>query len=150
MHRTPTQISLLSLFLKSEPHYKILLDILNKTHVGQDIFVEKFNGIVGNITSSNSIVFTDEETPPEGSSHTRALHIQVLYKNYVRALLKLPVDMSHVRSSIMVVRAFDGSCKEVISDIELPIQIGPCTFNIVFQVMEITPAYSFLLGPPWI
>ena len=35
-------------------------------------------------------------------------------------------------------------------DIELPIEIGPCIFNIVFQVMEITPTYRFLLGRPWI
>ena len=35
-------------------------------------------------------------------------------------------------------------------EIELPIQIGPCTFQITFQVMDITPAYSCLLGRPWI
>ena len=50
----------------------------------------------------------------------------------------------------MVVRAFDGTRREVIGDIELPIKIGSCTFNIVFQVMEITPTYNFLLGHPWI
>ncbi|XP_031737546.1 uncharacterized protein LOC116402435 [Cucumis sativus] len=167
MHNTPARISLLSLFLNSEPHRKVLLDILNKAHVGHDISVEKFSGIIGSITSSNSIVFTDDEIPPEGLGHIKALHIQVKYKDYVIArvlvdngsalnimpkstLLKLPVDMSYIKSSTMVVRAFDGSRREVIGDIELPIKIGPCTFNIVFQVMEITPTYSFLLGRPWI
>ena len=29
-------------------------------------------------------------------------------------------------------------------------QIGPCTFNIEFQVMDISPSYNFLLGRPWI
>ncbi|KAA0046011.1 RNA-directed DNA polymerase (Reverse transcriptase), Ribonuclease H [Cucumis melo var. makuwa] len=38
---------------------------LNKAHVGHDISVEKFSGIIGNITSSNSIVFTDDEIPPK-------------------------------------------------------------------------------------
>ena len=50
----------------------------------------------------------------------------------------------------MVVRAFDGSRRDVRGEIELPIQIGPCTFQITFQVMDITPAYSCLLGRPWI
>ncbi|KAL0533834.1 hypothetical protein IC582_028105 [Cucumis melo] len=167
MHHTPARISLLSLFLNSEPHRKALLDILNKAHVGHDISVEKFSGIIGNITSSNSIVFTDDEIPPEGLGHTKALHIQLKCKDYVIArvlvdngsalnimpkstLLMLPVDMSHIKSSTMVVKAFDGSRREVMGDIELPVKIGPCIFNIVFQVMEITPTYSFLLGRPWI
>jgi len=34
--------------------------------------------------------------------------------------------------------------------IDLPIQIGPHTCQITFQVMDINPAYSCLLGRPWI
>ena len=49
-----------------------------------------------------------------------------------------------------LVRAFDGSRREVIGEIELPIQVGPCNFQVVFQVMDILPAYSCLLGRPWI
>ncbi|KAA0054041.1 uncharacterized protein E6C27_scaffold318G001050 [Cucumis melo var. makuwa] len=117
--------------VKQEPHRKVLLDILNKAHVGHDISVEKFSGIIRNITYSNSIVFTDDEIPPKGLGHIKALHIQVKCKNYVIArvlvdngsalnimskstLLKLLVDMSHIKSSTMVVKAFDGSRREVI------------------------------------
>jgi len=35
-------------------------------------------------------------------------------------------------------------------EIELPIKVGPCTFQVTFQVMDILPAYSCLLGRPWI
>ncbi|RDX99211.1 hypothetical protein CR513_17758, partial [Mucuna pruriens] len=35
-------------------------------------------------------------------------------------------------------------------EIILPILIGPATFNITFQVMDIHSAYSYLLGRPWI
>ena len=35
-------------------------------------------------------------------------------------------------------------------EIEIEVQIGPCTFNIEFQVMDISPSYNFLLGRPWI
>ncbi|TYJ99882.1 Gag-pro-like protein [Cucumis melo var. makuwa] len=117
--------------VKQNPHPKVQLDILNKEHYGDDILVEKLSGIIGNITSSNSIVFSNDEIPPEGLGHTKALHIQVKFKGYVIArvlvdngstlnkmpkstLLKLPMDMSYIKSSSMVVRAFDGSHREVI------------------------------------
>lgn len=104
---------------------------------------------------------------PDGTGHTKALHISVKCKDHVVArvlidngsslnvmprstLAKLPVDTSHMRPSTMIVRAFDGTRREVIGDIEIPIQIGPYTFDILFQVMDIAPAYSFLLGQPWI
>nr|KYP37347.1 hypothetical protein KK1_041465 [Cajanus cajan] len=35
-------------------------------------------------------------------------------------------------------------------EITLPIQVGPTTFDIEFQVMDITPTYNCLLGHPWI
>jgi len=65
-------------------------------------------------------------------------------------LLKLSIDGSHIRPSTTVVRAFDGSRREVIREIELPIQIGPHIFEITFQVMDILLAYSYLLGQPWL
>jgi len=65
-------------------------------------------------------------------------------------LEKLPCDGMHMKPSAMSVRAFDGSKREVMGEIELPVQIGPCIFQITFQVMDIIPAYSCLLGRPWI
>ena len=50
----------------------------------------------------------------------------------------------------MIIKAFDGSRKEVMGEIQLPIQIGPCTFEIDIQVMDINPTYNCLLGRPWI
>jgi len=38
---------------------------------------------------------------------------------------KFPSKGIHLRSSTMVVRAFNGSKREVIGEIELPLQIGP-------------------------
>jgi len=63
---------------------------------------------------------------------------------------KLPCEIAYMRPSSMVVRAFDGSRREVVGEIELPVQVGPCTFEVVFQVMDILPTYSCLLGRPWI
>ena len=38
----------------------------------------------------------------------------------------------------------------VIGEVEIPIKIGPSDFQITFQVMDIHPSCSCLLGRPWI
>ncbi|RDX84226.1 hypothetical protein CR513_34757, partial [Mucuna pruriens] len=63
---------------------------------------------------------------------------------------KLYSTGSTLKTSSMVVRAFDGSKREVMGEITLLGCIGSTTFNITFQVMDIQPAYSCLLGRPWI
>ena len=50
----------------------------------------------------------------------------------------------------MVVLAFNGTKWEVLKNIKLPIQVGPCTFNFEFIVMNINQSYNCLLGRPWI
>ncbi|KAF1888385.1 hypothetical protein Lal_00039307 [Lupinus albus] len=47
-------------------------------------------------------------------------------------------------------KAFDGARRDVLGEIELPIKIGPCIFKVLFQVMDINPSFSCLLGRPWI
>ena len=49
-----------------------------------------------------------------------------------------------------MVRAFDDTRREVTGEIEIEIQIGPCTFTVEFQVMDISPSYNCLLERPWI
>lgn len=55
-----------------------------------------------------------------------------------------------MRSSGVIVKAFDGSRTTVIGEVDLPMTIGPHTFQITFQVMDIHASYSCLLGRPWI
>lgn len=129
--------------------------------------MNQFDGIIGNITANNYLTFTEDEVPVEGMGHNMALHISVKCQDHMLAkvlidngsslnvmpkstLSKLPVDGSYMKPSAMIVRVCDGSRRSVIGEIELPIQIGPYTFQITFQVMDITPAYSCLLGRSWI
>ena len=65
-------------------------------------------------------------------------------------LSRLPIDLADMRKSQMVVRAFDGTKREVLGNIKLPIQVGPCTFDFEFIVMDINPSYNCLLRRPWI
>ena len=166
LNKMPTRISLLGLLMHSEPHRVLLVKILSKAHVEQDISVEGFGGIV-NITANNYLIFADEEMPVEGKWHNKALHVSVKCMDHIVAkvlidnsfslnvmpkttLDKLPFDASYMWPSSMVVRAFDGSHCDVRGEIDLPIQIRPHTCQITFQVMDINPTYSCLLGQPWI
>ena len=62
--------------------------------------------------------------------------------------IRLPVDRSYMKQTKTVVRAFDGTRQEVIGEIEIEVQIGPCAFNVEFQVMDISPSYNYLIGRP--
>ncbi|EOY03805.1 Uncharacterized protein TCM_018989 [Theobroma cacao] len=167
LNRLPARISLLSLLLSSEPHRNSLMKILNQAYVDHDISVENLDYIVGNILVGNIISFSDEEIPSGGRGNYKALHIttkckgctvaKVLLDNGsslnvmpMRTLARLPINMSYMRKSQMIVRAFDGTRREVVGDIEIPVEIGPCTFTIEFQVMDIAPSYNYFLGRPWI
>ncbi|RDY14325.1 hypothetical protein CR513_00603, partial [Mucuna pruriens] len=167
LHETPARISLLSLLINSESHRELLLKIPNKAHVPQNITPAKFEGIINNITASRHLSFSEELVLNEGKNHNQPLYIAVKCGNYMIArvlidngsslnimpkttLDKLYSPSAIVRNSPVVVRAFDGSKREVMGEITLPIYIGPTTFDITFQVMDIRPVYSCLLGRPWI
>ena len=63
-------------------------------------------------------------------------------------LSRLPIDLSDLEKSQMVVRAFERKKKEVLKNIKLSIQVEPCTFDSEFIVMDINPFYNCLLGRP--
>ncbi|XP_027343037.1 uncharacterized protein LOC113855605 [Abrus precatorius] len=146
LNRIPGRISLLSLMMNLEPHRKALLKVLNEAHVVHNISVDKLEGIVGNITANNYLTFNDDEIPVGGAGHNKALHIFVRCMDHILArvlidngsslnvmpkmtLAKLPSDGSYMKPSTMVVKAFDGSRREVIGEITLLVMIGPIIFE---------------------
>ena len=66
LNKTPTRISLLSLFQNLEVHCNALLKALDEAYVAPTISIDGIDQLVGNITASAYIVFTDEEIPLEG------------------------------------------------------------------------------------
>ena len=142
LNKTPARISLLGLLMNSKPHQALLVKNFNEARVAQDILVEGLGGIVNNITDNNYLTFADEEIPVEGRGHNKALHMSVKCLDHIVAkvlidngsslnvmpkttLDKLLFNASHMRSSSIVVWAFDGSRWDVRGEIDLPIQIGP-------------------------
>ncbi|KAH7835152.1 hypothetical protein Vadar_023366 [Vaccinium darrowii] len=167
LKKTPAHINILALLLSSEPHREALLSIIKEAQVPKDISPENFQNMVSAIMAPGVVTFSDDEIPDEGIGHTKALHIAVKTKGMIVArvlvdngsalnicpystLQRLGMDKSCLHHSSIIVRAFDGSQRKTIGEVELPMEIGSVTFSIKFQVLEIPSAYNFLLGRPWI
>ncbi|KAA3483255.1 Gag-pro-like protein [Gossypium australe] len=75
LHKQPTRISVLALLLSLETHRSVLMKLLNETYVADDIFVNKLDRLVNNISVNNFIFFNDDEIPSEGMGSTKALYI---------------------------------------------------------------------------
>jgi len=165
--QTPSKISILSLLINSNAQKEALMKVLEQAFIEHDVTVGQFKGIVGNITACNNLSFSEEELPTEGKNHNLALHISVNCKtdalsnvlvdtgSSLNVMTKATYDqLSYkdppLRRSGVMVKAFDGSRKNVPGEVDLPITIGPHIFQITFQVMDIQASYSCLLGRPWI
>ncbi|XP_052878842.1 uncharacterized protein LOC128285374 [Gossypium arboreum] len=152
LRKQPTRISVLALLLSSEAHWKALM---------------KLDRLVSNISANNFIYFNDDEIPPGRMGSAKALHITTHCKGYtlpsvlidngsalnvlpLSTLNRLPVDSSHMKTCHNIVRAFDGTERKVMGRIDIPLMIGPNTYEVDFLVMDINPSYNYLLGRPWI
>ncbi|XP_009610714.2 uncharacterized protein [Nicotiana tomentosiformis] len=138
LRKTPSQISLLSLLLHSEEHRRVLIKTLNEAYVSEKETVNQLEKMAERFFEVNRITFSDDDLPEEGAGHNRALH------------LMLNIDTNRIRTSNVSIRAFDGSRRDTIGEIELTMTISPVDFNIVFQVLNMETSYNFLLGRSWI
>ncbi|XP_070024608.1 uncharacterized protein [Nicotiana sylvestris] len=115
----------------------------------------------------NKISFTDDELPEEGAGHNRALNLMVKCDgHYVKRVMvdggsnvdvcplstlqSMKNNTDRIRPSNVCIRAFDGSARDTMGEINLTMTIGPVDFEIVFQVVDMVTSYNFLLGRPWI
>ncbi|XP_069150857.1 uncharacterized protein [Solanum lycopersicum] len=128
LSKTPSQISILELLQSSETHRDALLKILGEAYVPS------------NITHGEDKVI-NKALVDAGSG----LNICPL-----STLTRPGVDSAKIQTWKMNVRAFDGSQRGTIGEITLDMLIGPVTFPIAFQILDIPSSYNLLLGRPWI
>jgi len=163
LNKTPAQISILSLLQNSEAHRNALMKVLNEAYVSNNITSGEMTNMVGQVLESHKITFHEDELPPEGLSHNRALHITVQFEDKFIAkvlidggsslnicplttLQRLGKGLHEIRAWSMNVKAFDGSQRATIGETNLSLQIGPTWFDIEFQVLDIFSTYNLLLG----
>lgn len=68
----------------------------------------------------------------------------------LRVATRLGITKEEMAESPITVRAYDNSKREVLGTVTLEIQIGPITFPIQFQVIDISASFNLLLGRPWL
>ncbi|XP_050908700.1 uncharacterized protein LOC127122404 [Lathyrus oleraceus] len=126
LNQTPSKISMLSLLMCSEAHKDALVKFLRTTHIPQEI----------SVYTVLSRVLVDT-----GSS------LNVIPK---RSFAKLTVEGLVMKPSELIIRAFDGTRRTVIGEVNFPMKIAPHTLLITFFIIDIYPTYSCLLGRTWI
>ncbi|KAA3452473.1 RNA-directed DNA polymerase (Reverse transcriptase), Ribonuclease H-like protein [Gossypium australe] len=139
LHKQLARISVLDLLLSSEAHRSSLMKVLNETYVANDISVNKLDRLISNISADNFIFFNDDEIPMGVWSPLKLFTSPPIAK-----------DSSHMKACYNIVRVFDGSERKVMGRIEVPLLVGPGTYEVEFIVMDIRPSYNCLLGKPWI
>lgn len=110
-----------------------------------DVIIDQFEGIMTNIIACNNLSFSNEELPKQGRNQNFALDISMNYQEDTLSnvlvdtrsslnvlpmptMLKLAYQGALMRFSGVVAKAFDGSRKTVIGEIDLPIKICMCLF----------------------
>ncbi|XP_050895516.1 uncharacterized protein LOC127102154 [Lathyrus oleraceus] len=164
---TQSKISVLSLLMSSKAHREALQKVLEQAYVDHDVTVGQFDGIVANITACKNLSFYNEELLKEGRNHNMALHISMncvsdTFSNVLvdtgsslnmmpkSTLSRLSFQGAPMKGNGIIVKAFDGSRKTVVGELDLSITIGPHAFKITFHVMDIEATHNFLLGLSWI
>ena len=109
--------------------------MLKEIHVPIGMTDSSFKGMVLVVLATNQVSFSDNELPPKGEDHTFSMHIFVKCEDMTVArvlidngsalsvcpmvtLLCLKVNMSIIKPSTMIIRAFDGTRREVQGKIE--------------------------------
>ena len=98
---------------------------------------------------ASCIIFSGDDLPPEGSDHTRPLHILVgclgrrvpyvlLDNGYalnvcpLTTAIALGYGPTYFEPSTQTVRAYDSTRREVMGTLTLELMIGPVVFQVLF------------------
>lgn len=77
LQKTQAQISIWGLLMASQAHRQAVLDMLNKYDVDANTTPEQLVSLITARQAKPVIAFTDEDLPPQGSTHNLALYITV-------------------------------------------------------------------------
>src|ERR1051325_7209136 len=142
LSQTPAKISILSLLKSSEAHKMALLKFLDNSYVAEDITINQLDVSISSLNDGSCLSFTDADLHSNGGNHNMALHISVTCGGTTLArvlvdtgsalnvmpkttLAQLQVEGAIMKPSSLIVKAFDGSRRMAVGEIDLPVLIGP-------------------------
>ncbi|PKI51058.1 hypothetical protein CRG98_028546 [Punica granatum] len=124
------------------PHAPLVIDVPARKPYSNDRVPWTYEGDVGNLEQQFGVM---------GITCSGRLYENPATTDKGKApATEMNVDLNRIRPNKTAVRAFDGSRREVNGEIDLLIDIDPCSFSVTFQVLDIPNAFSLLLGRPWI
>ena len=166
LQSTHARISIWSLLASSTTHKETLIRALSRIRVDTTTSPE---GLIHMLTTGRAscIVFSEDDLPPEGSDHTRPLHISVgcLSRHVPSILLEnrsalnvcplattiaLGYGPTDFEPSTQTMRAYDSIRREVMGTLTLELMIELVVFQVLFQILRILVSFNLLLGRPWI
>jgi len=139
-----------------------------ETTVPTNLAQEKFQTMVRNLTSSNSISFTEQDDLSVSQPHNTPLHIVAfIHKHRIKRVLidggaslnictlKLVLALGFSEQAVdprrkITIKAYDEEERTTKGTVVLPIQVGPVIIDVVCQVLDRELVYNILLGRPWI
>ena len=161
-------MSVWGLLMASQKHHKAFLDALNGKEVPIETTPQEVLSLMGVKGSSHPLlVFSDEDLPLEGATHTRPLQItiecmgakvpMVLIDNGFalnvcpfRTDLTVSLDMETIIPSPLYVKAYDNTSRKVIGTFKARCKIGLMETIVEFHIMDITLNYNLLVGKAWL
>ena len=122
--------------MSSAAHHEALFKILDEVKVPDSVSTDKLGLIVNSVFTMDQISFSPEELGKEGNQHTKPLFIVVKFRNMVVARVLIDngsslnicplatldlmgVDRNDLKPSSITVRAFDGSKREILGEVDL-------------------------------
>ncbi|XP_016449120.2 uncharacterized protein LOC107774154 [Nicotiana tabacum] len=140
LRKFPEQVSLLALLMNSPKHQNVLIKTFNEAYVPIETSIEKLERMTESFFSTNQISFSKNDLPPEGAAHNKALHLTVKCEGYyvkrvmldggsrvdicpLSTLQRMKIGTERIRPNNVCVRAFDGTKRDTIGEIDLILTI---------------------------
>ncbi|XP_077244859.1 uncharacterized protein LOC143884896 isoform X2 [Tasmannia lanceolata] len=167
LKKTQAVISVWGLLIASKKHREAVLKELNTTQVSSEISPEQLAEVVALTQATRAISFSDQELPPQGRNHARALHVtivcggkkvpSVLVDNGsalnvcpLRTAITLGFGPTDFAESTLGILAYDNTRRNVVGVLTTKIVMGGQEFEVEFQVIDIKASFNMLLGRPWL
>ncbi|XP_077247849.1 uncharacterized protein LOC143887627 isoform X1 [Tasmannia lanceolata] len=167
LKKTQAVISVWGLLIASKKHREAVLKELNTTQVSSEISPEQLAEVVALTQATRAISFSDQELPPQGRNHARALHVTIVCRGKkvpsvlvdngsalnvcpLRTAITLGFGPTDFAESTLGILAYDNTRRNVVGVLTTKIVIGGQEFEVEFQVIDIKASFNMLLGRPWL
>src|SRR2546425_1611136 len=164
LKRTRADVTIWDLILASKSHREALLKALATCRVPTEVTTDELVAFIQKPQSE--IVFSEKDLTPEGRNHVKPLFIQAeingrLTGNVMvddgsalnvcplKLLPKFKIDVSELKPSSVVIRAYDNTRRGVEGTFVANVKVGQIESLVEITVLDIPATFAVLLGRPW-